>query len=188
MKTNHTPSSISVQARNSVKNALAIAAAEGRSPRILFVCLGNICRSPAAHGIMEAISSDLPPHLRPEIDSCGFYGGHAGELPDHRMRTAAMARGLRLTHRSRPIRPSDFEEFDLILGMDDSNMRNLRASSPTPETDRKLARMADFAVNYPEFDHVPDPYYEGAEGFRLVLDLLQDGCSTLKQLLLQAEN
>ena len=170
------PSSKSIDALN---NARALAAAEGRPMRILFVCLGNICRSPAAEGIMRHLSADLPDHQRPELDSCGFYGGHAGELPDRRMRSAAMNRGLNLTHRSRQIRPSDFEHFDLILGMDRHNLRDLYDASPTTYTDRKIASMADFAVNYPEFDHIPDPYYEGAEGFELVLNLLHDACTTL---------
>lgn len=179
MKTDTNITKPTPQAIDAVNNAAAIAAAEGRPMRILFVCLGNICRSPAADGIMHQLTADMPRHQRPEIDSCGFYGGHTGELPDRRMRSAAMNRNLRLDHRSRQIRPSDFEYFDLILGMDDRNLDDLYAMSPTPDTDRKIAPMADFAVHYPEIDAVPDPYWEGAEGFELVLDLLQDACSTL---------
>ncbi len=168
---------------NAVKRARMQADAENRPVRILFVCLGNICRSPAAEGIMRHITKDLPASLRPELDSAGFYGGHAGDLPDRRMRHAAFARGLRLEHQSRVIRPSDFDYFDLILGMDDQNIDNLHEAAPTLDAEKKIARMSDFAVHYPEADSVPDPYWEGAAGFEIVLNLLEDGCDELaKQL------
>lgn len=168
---------------NAVKRARMQADAENRPVRILFVCLGNICRSPAAEGIMRHITKDRPASLRPELDSAGFYGGHAGDLPDRRMRHAAFARGLRLEHHSRVIRPSDFDYFDLILGMDDQNIDNLHEAAPTLDAEKKIARMSDFAVHYPEADSVPDPYWEGAAGFEIVLNLLEDGCDELaKQL------
>lgn len=171
----------SVQSRNAVQEAMAIAAAEQRPVRILFVCLGNICRSPAAEGMMRSMAKKAGVEL--ELDSAGFYGGHAGDLPDSRMRSAAFQRGLRLDHRSRTIRPEDFEYFDLIIGMDAQNMRNLRDASPTIETDRKILAMADFAKDHPNYDYIPDPYYEGMSGFELVLNLLEDACSQLlKQL------
>ena len=89
--------------------------------RILFVCLGNICRSPAAEAVFRRLVDEagLSDHI--EIDSAGTYGGHAGELPDPRMRIAASRRGYELTHRARPIREEDFDRFDRILVMDDSN-------------------------------------------------------------------
>ena len=168
---------------NAVMRARMQADAENRPVRILFVCLGNICRSPAAEGIMRHITKDLPASVRPELDSAGFYGGHAGDLPDRRMRHAAFARGLRLEHHSRVIRPSDFDYFDLILGMDDQNIDNLHEAAPTLDAEKKIARMSDFAVHYPEADSVPDPYWEGAAGFEIVLNLLEDGCDELaKQL------
>lgn len=173
----------STKIEQQVNMALATAAAEKRPVRILFVCLGNICRSPAAEGIMREMCKDLPDHQRPELDSCGFYGGHAGDLPDPRMRNAAFQRGLRLEHRSRKIRPSDFEYFDLILGMDDHNISDLHDAAPTVESEKKIARMSDLCIHYPEADYIPDPYYEGAAGFQIVLNLLEDGCQHLKTLL-----
>lgn len=122
-----------------------------------------------------------------ELDSAGLYGGHAGELPDKRMRIHAQRRGLSLTHRSRPVRPSDFDEFDLIVGMDHSNLRGLRQLAPTLEAEQKIVPMTDFLRRHPGYDHVPDPYYEGAEGFELVLDLLDDACAGLLDTL-EAEN
>ncbi len=166
---------------NAVKRARMQADAEDRPVRILFVCLGNICRSPAAEGIMRHITEELPPSRRPELDSAGFYGGHAGDLPDRRMRHAAFARGLRLEHHSRVIRPSDFDYFDLILGMDDQNIDNLHEAAPTLDAEKKIARMSDFAIHYPEADSVPDPYWEGAAGFEIVLNLLEDACDELKK-------
>ena len=130
--------------------------------RILFVCLGNICRSPAAEEIFrtqvarQALSDSI------EADSAGTYSGHAGNLPDPRMRRAAARRGYELTHRARPLREADFERFDRIVVMAG-----------------KIHRMAEFCRHSPQWDHVPDPYYEGHEGFELVLDLLEDACEGL---------
>lgn len=165
-----------------VEEALARAAAEERAPRVLFVCLGNICRSPAAQGVAESMATDRGLSDL-EFDSAGFYGGHAGDLPDPRMRQAAFQRGYRLEHRSRTVRPSDFDRFDLIIGMDDRNMDDLHRAAPTPEEERRLFRMTDFTLDHPRADYVPDPYYEGPAGFQLVLDLLEDGCSVLLDLL-----
>lgn len=147
--------------------------------KILFVCLGNICRSPAAEGIMREIVEEKGDSRRFILDSAGLYGGHAGELPDKRMRVHASRRGYSLTHRSRPVRPGDFEEYDLIIGMDDANISGLRALAPTLQDERKIMRMTDFSRRHPYYDHVPDPYYEGADGFELVLDLLEDACDGL---------
>lgn len=149
---NEKPSAESIAA---VKRARNQAEAENRPVRILFVCLGNICRSPAAEGIMRKITKDMPDDKRPELDSAGFYGGHAGDLPDRRMRHAAFGRGLHLDHRSRVIRTSDFEWFDLIIGMDDRNIDDLHDAAPSPESESRIARMSDFAVHYPEADSIP---------------------------------
>lgn len=151
--------------------------------RILFVCLGNICRSPAAEGVMRAIVEKEGEVKRIEIDSAGLYGGHAGELPDRRMRVHAFQRGYNLTHHSRPVRMSDFDNFDLIVAMDHSNYDRLRAMAPTLEDERKVVRMIDFVRGFPQCDCMPDPYYDGAEGFELVLDLLEDGCFNLFETL-----
>ena len=173
----------SIGSTDAVTRALAAAKEASRPVRILFVCLGNICRSPAAEGIMRHLCADMPASMRPELDSAGFYGGHAGELPDRRMRHAAFARGLRLEHHSRTIKPSDFEYFDLILGMDDRNLSDLHDAAPTLDDERKIARMSDFAVHYPEADSIPDPYWEGAAGFEIVLNLLEDACACLKDMI-----
>lgn len=146
---------------------------------ILFVCLGNICRSPAAQGIMQSMVDARGLSGRFRLDSCGFYGGHAGDLPDRRMRIHAARRDYRLDHRSRQIRPWDFDDFDLIIGMDDSNIYDLLEAAPSPEAQKKVARMTDFCRAYTCHTAVPDPYYEGASGFELVLDLLEDACAGL---------
>lgn len=152
---------------------------DGGKVRILFVCLGNICRSPAAHGVMERLVEERGVADRFEIDSAGLYGGHAGDLPDSRMRAHARRRGLELTHRSRQVRESDFDHFDIIVAMDDSNYDRLKAMAPTPDDDKKIVKMADFFTQHPWADCVPDPYYDGAQGFENALDLIEDGCFTL---------
>lgn len=151
--------------------------------RILFVCLGNICRSPAAEGVMRSLVENSGEEDRFELDSAGLYGGHAGELPDRRMRVHAFQRGYNLVHHSRPVRSSDFEDFDLIVAMDHSNYDRLRSLAPTVEDEEKVVRMIDFVRGFPQCDCVPDPYYDGAEGFELALDLLEDGCRNLLDVL-----
>ena len=147
--------------------------------RILFVCLGNICRSPAAEGVMKAIVEGNNDSARFEIDSAGTGNYHIGDLPDRRMRVHAQRRGYNLTHRCRQVKSSDFEDFDLIVAMDESNGRNLQRLAPTIEDEKKIIMMADFADIATRYDHIPDPYYEGAEGFELVLDLLESACQNL---------
>ena len=147
--------------------------------RVLFVCLGNICRSPAAEGVMRRIVAEAGMDERFEIDSAGTGRYHIGQLPDNRMRIHARRRGLELTHRCRQVCEADFERFDIIVGMDDSNLANLRRVSPSPEGDAKIVPMAAFVDVAMRYDYIPDPYYEGAEGFELVLDLLQNACDNL---------
>ncbi len=148
--------------------------------RILFVCLGNICRSPAAEGIMRSIVEGYGAGTEWEIDSAGIGGWHVGDLPDNRMRVHAARRGLTLDHRCRQVCESDFDRFDLIIGMDAGNLRALHALAPTPEAEAKIKPMAQWVRTLASrYDHIPDPYYEGAEGFELVLDLLHDACSNL---------
>lgn len=144
--------------------------------KILFVCLGNICRSPAAEGIMLHLIKEKGYSELFEIDSAGIIDYHQGELPDSRMRTHAMKRGYNLTHRARRITIDDFYNFDLILGMDDGNIDALQELAPTLETKNKISRMTDYCVNIIA-DHVPDPYYGGAGGFEYVLDILEDACN-----------
>ena len=147
--------------------------------KILFVCLGNICRSPAAEGVMKAIVDENNDSTRFEIDSAGTGNYHIGDLPDRRMRVHAQRRGYNLTHRCRQVTSSDFEDFVLIVAMDESNRRNLKRLAPTIEPEKKIIMMADFADIATRYDHIPDPYYEGAEGFELVLDLLESACQNL---------
>lgn len=154
--------------------------------KLLFVCLGNICRSPAAQGIMERLIAEERMENRISVDSAGTYGGHQGELPDARMRAHASRRGLTLTHRSRKVRPDDFESFDFIVAMDDRNYQDLMNLAPDLESQDKIFRMTDFC-DKPVFDHIPDPYYTGAEGFELVLDMLEDACRGLLRELKQRD-
>ena len=146
--------------------------------RILFVCMGNICRSPAAEGIFKYKVQEQGLDDSFHIDSAGTYGWHEGELPDDRMRNHASRRGYNLTSRSRPITYGDFEHFDFIIGMDDNNMQNLQRMAPNLESKRKIRRMTDFCRIHTA-DCVPDPYYGGASGFELVLDMLEDACKGL---------
>ena len=149
--------------------------------KILFVCLGNICRSSAAEGVMRQLVEKAGRQAEFEIDSAGILSYHRGELPDARMRAHAVRRGYNLTHRSRPVMTDDFFHFDLIIGMDARNMDDLRERAPSPVEWAKLRRMTDFCTRHPYADHVPDPYYGGAEGFEYVLDLLEDACDGLLQ-------
>ncbi|MEG2492026.1 MAG: low molecular weight protein-tyrosine-phosphatase [Alistipes sp.] len=142
---------------------------------ILFVCLGNICRSPAAEGILRHLTQHTP-DLQLDIDSAGTYGGHAGTLPDVRMQQAATRRGYVLTHKARQIEEADFERFDLIVVMDDSNYERVCRLASSREQINKIFRLVEFCRHHPDRTYVPDPYYEGHEGFELVLDLLEDGC------------
>lgn len=146
--------------------------------RILFVCLGNICRSPAAEGVMKHIIAEEGADDW-TIDSAGTGRWHIGDLPDRRMRIHARDRGLQLDHRCRQVTTADFDRFDLIIGMDSQNVADLRALAPSPEAAAKVAPMGRWLDPAQGYDHVPDPYYEGSEGFELVLDLLQNGCRKL---------
>lgn len=147
--------------------------------KILFVCLGNICRSPAAEGVLHALASKAGLSEKFIIDSAGTYAGHAGELPDARMRSAASKRGYSLTHRSRPVEIDDFLEFDRIIAMDDNNVGNLQRLAPSPEAAQKIERFAALCSSHKDTHYIPDPYYGGQNGFEHVLDLLEDGCQTI---------
>ena len=112
------------------------------------------------------------------VDSAGILRYHQGELPDPRMRAHAARRGYTLTHRSRPVTTDDLYDFDLIIGMDDRNVDDLRERAPGVEEETKIRRMADYCV-HKVVDYVPDPYYGGASGFENVLDILEDACAGL---------
>jgi len=140
--------------------------------RILFVCLGNICRSPTAEVVFRAVASREAPDLALEIDSAGTAGYHVGELPDRRTRQAAARRGYDLSAlRARVVEPRDFEYYDLILAMDRENLHALERRAPEHARTR-LRLFLEFA---PEtgISEVPDPYYGGPNGFEDVLDLIE---------------
>ena len=154
--------------------------------KILFVCLGNICRSPGAEAIMKAWIKKEGKEKEFLIDSAGLYSGHAGALPDERMRRHASRRGYVLDSRARTFYPTaDFAEFDMIIGMDDQNIRDLQRMATSEEEKNKIFKMTDFCQRFSYRDSVPDPYYGGDSGFELVLDLLEDA---VEGLLDQLEN
>ena len=150
--------------------------------KILFVCLGNICRSSSAEGIMLRLLEQAGMEKEVKVDSAGILSYHQGELPDARMRMHAARRGYNLVHRSRPVRTEDFYDFDMIIGMDDRNIDDLRELAPSPEEEKKIYRMCDFSVKK-VVDYVPDPYYGGDSGFENVLDILEDACGGLLEML-----
>ena len=158
---------------------------ESKKYGILFVCLGNICRSPAAQAVMQRMVDERGLTGRFYIDSAGIGGWHIGDLPDKRMRVHARTRGYELTHRARRIQSDDFEEFDLIVGMDATNVDDLCHKAMTLEQQDKVVMMGDYIRQFPHHDYVPDPYYEGSEGFELVLDLLEDACDHLLNRILE---
>lgn len=146
--------------------------------RLLFVCLGNICRSPSAEAVMRKLVRDAGLENQIEIDSAGITGYHEGDRADSRMRMHAARRGYTLDSISRPVRQRDFYDFDCIIGMDDQNIADLKRMAPDLESVAKIHQMTEYSRNK-LYDHVPDPYYSGAEGFELVLDLLEDACEGL---------
>ena len=150
--------------------------------KILFVCLGNICRSSSAEGVMKQLIEQAGREDEFIIDSAGILSYHQGELPDSRMRAHATRRGYDLTHRSRPVCTDGFYDFDLIIGMDDRNIDDLKDRAPSVEAWKKIHRMTEYCTKFTHADHVPDPYYGGAEGFEYVLDVLEDACAGLLEM------
>ncbi len=145
--------------------------------KVLFVCLGNICRSPAAEGVFRHLVEKEGLQGKIKIDSCGTAAHHQGEAADLRMQEHAKKRGFELTSIARGLERSDLEEFDYIITMDNSNYKNVVALT-ADDLKYKIKMMMDFSSNHPH-DQVPDPYYGGPDGFELVLDLLEDACNGL---------
>ncbi len=147
--------------------------------KILFVCMGNICRSPAAEGIMTSLIRKNNLENKIHVDSAGTIAYHAGEGADPRMKKLAANRGYNLTSVARKFNPEkDFEGFDYILTMDDENFTNILELDTDGKYINKLHKMAEFSskINVTE---VPDPYYGGGKGFEIVLDILEDTCANL---------
>lgn len=152
--------------------------------KILFVCMGNICRSPTAEGVFRSHARRLAPALDIEFDSAGTHAYHVGEPPDPRTIDAAARRGIDLTNlRARQVSNDDFERFDLIVAMDRLNHATLLDRSP-PEHRERIRTLLEFAGKTAPVD-VPDPYYGGEKGFDDVLDLVE---SAVEGLLAEARH
>ena len=148
--------------------------------RLLFVCMGNICRSPTAEGVMRGLLREQGLEDRVEVDSAGTGSWHVGDAPDARATEAAAARGVTLAGAARTIAPADFTDFDLILVADRRNLRDVRAVTP-PEVRARIHLLREFdpdSAGAPDLD-VPDPYYGGPDGFEQVLDLVEAACRGL---------
>jgi protein-tyrosine phosphatase len=147
--------------------------------KILFVCLGNICRSPTAEGVMRALVAERGLEDEIEIDSAGTGGWHVGAAPDSRATSAAVARGIELTGGARQVEVSDFDEFDLLVAMDATNAFDLRRLAPDDEARAKVRLLREYDPTATRDRDVPDPYYGGASGFEDVLDMVDRACRGL---------
>ena len=161
--------------------ARAVGIKEPPSPtarRILFVCMGNICRSPTAEGVFLKLKSERAPELEVEIDSAGTHGYHSGAPPDPRACRAAERRGVDLKPlRARQVTEQDFERFELVLAMDEQNKEFLLEMCPAEYRDR-VKLLLEFAPHLGSRE-VPDPYYGGMTGFEHVLDLVEEAAAGL---------
>ncbi len=150
-----------------------------RSPRvqrsILFVCLGNICRSPAAEIVFRHLSATTGRNEDFLIDSAGIIGHHHGSPPDPRMAEALKRRGFPVTGQARKILTTDLRTFDLIITMDETNLADVRGLDPSGRAHDKIRPFMSFCRHHND-PRVPDPYYGGQRGFDHVIDLLEDGC------------
>lgn len=149
-------------------------------PRVLMVCMGNICRSPTAHGVLRHKLVEAELDQRVAVDSAGTHAYHVGSPPDARSQAHAQRRGYRFDDlRARAVADADFEHFDLILAMDWDNLALLEERCP-PAQRHKLRRLTEFCQRH-DSPTVPDPYYGGDAGFEQVLDLVEDACDGLLQ-------
>lgn len=155
-----------------------------RTPRsVLFVCMGNICRSPTAEGYLRHHLDQAGALDRFTVDSAGTHAYHVGNPPDARATATAAARGIDLTGlRARQVAPGDFRRFDLILAADEDNLRILRANSPGQGAE--LTLMLSTSPRFGEIREVPDPYYGGQDGFDFMCDLLDEATARLAERLL----
>jgi protein-tyrosine phosphatase len=149
--------------------------------RLLFVCMGNICRSPTAEAVMRGVLRREGLEDAVEIDSAGTGGWHVGDPPDRRATAAAQARGIVMEGAARQVAAVDFDHYDLLLAADAENVAALRAVAPDADAAAKVRLLREFdpqAVAAGDLD-VPDPYYGGPDGFEHVLDLVQGACEGL---------
>ncbi|MHB8235670.1 MAG: low molecular weight protein-tyrosine-phosphatase [Solirubrobacteraceae bacterium] len=149
--------------------------------RLLFVCLGNICRSPTAEGTMRALVREAGLQEQIELDSAGTGSWHVGSPPDERATAAAAGRGIALEGAARRVRDEDFQDFNLILAMDRQNLQELRRMAPDASARARVHLLREFDPASADRDDldVPDPYYGEGDGFELVLDHVQAGCAGL---------
>lgn len=140
---------------------------------VLFICLGNICRSPAAEGIMKTLVEKAGLQDEFEIDSAGIGGWHVGQLPDSRMRKCGAEHGYNFNSHARQFQKSDFARFETIVVMDNENYRAITSMASSEADRKKVVRMADFLTHHREYTTVPDPYYGDYSDFELVITLLE---------------
>ena len=155
-----------------------------RPVKILFICLGNICRSPAAEEIMRRKAEDGGVGHLIYVDSAGIGSWHVGQLPDYRMRRHGTKHGYDFQHRARQLQSADFSRFDYIIGMDAENIRDIAAKAPNNEAKDRILDISQFLRHHPDFHDVPDPYYGSDRDFEIVIELLEDACSGLLDYLM----
>lgn len=147
--------------------------------RLLFICLGNICRSPAADGIMHHLVEARGLTDDFYIDSAGIGSWHVGQLPDYRMRRCGERHGYVFDHRARQFSAADFDRFDLIAVMDHENYHDVARQARSAADRRKIIRMSDYLRHHPGQQTVPDPYYGDDRDFEFAVELLEDACEGL---------
>lgn len=150
--------------------------------RILFLCMGNICRSPAGHCVFQHLVDQAGLSNEFEIESAGTIGFHVGQPPDRRMQQSIRSRGIPIIGRSRKLKAEDLAYYDLILAMDHDNLADARALDREGRYQDRIQLFCDYCTEHSERE-VPDPYYGGDRGFEHVLDLIEDGCAGLLQQL-----
>ena len=146
--------------------------------KILFVCMGNICRSPAAEAVMKRLIEDEGLIKKIKCDSAGTISYHTGDSPDPRMHAAAANRNINTGGYARQINKNDYKNFNLIITMDEDNYKNVLSMAPPKNFSAEIKKFCNF-INAPSKTEIPDPYYGGDQGFEEVLDLLEEGCSSL---------
>ncbi|MDQ8207490.1 low molecular weight phosphotyrosine protein phosphatase [Coraliomargarita sp. SDUM461003] len=150
--------------------------------RILFLCMGNICRSPAGHCVLQHLVDEAGLSDVFEIESAGTTGFHVGASPDARMQQVMRERGIPVIGHSRQLQAADLEYYDLILAMDQDNLEGARRLDPGGEYWHRIKLFCEYCTEH-DVREVPDPYYGGDRGFEYVMDLIEDGCRNLLKAL-----